>query len=686
MLKTQYSMSILPNIKAKIKYKRKRENMAKKKPIDYAELEKTLDEELGWSSISNDEKSAYNRFWDSAFDTPLDIQSPPCVDFVRTNVNPDIYAPPTFTEAHKTDKVYAPLFSKELMATYDADWNINSNFVSKIMQLIKCYSVFRKKIPAYVTALLNNVEKIYVTTKNMLQTFTITWNLNGQLKRDAKLICNRIKRYNPRANYLIFTFCKENINIYAAECHNDFETNITDKLEQHKSDRDVKNWVETIAICASHWVYRRDMNSMSDACSTRLMKMLKRHIDNNAEYVLNPAYMLMNWQDYESTKGAMDAMSNITEERLLMSIDADLCNLTFLFDGKTAIKTEKLAMKILKQGFMLESSCQEMYSSLARALSLCFIKPDNTLPNKNADPVSSPSEIFDYITTNVVSQDDAAKAAAMLCYHHANGHSRNMIMIGPTGCGKTEIWRTLSEKYPNIIIANGPMLTGEGWKGDYKLSTLFYEANSRHITNPIIVIDEFDKMLEPVSSSHDLGSIIQNELLKIMDGREGATITITADKKPPITFNSSDISVVLCGSFSRMVAIKEKHSSIGFGGSCKIGSNEPYKDYTIDDLIKYAYIRDEIAGRINNIVVLHKMTNSDFENILRHETASPVRQLEKQMGVKISINDSTVSQLANMAVETKLGCRPIKTILQKRLDDQIYDNPTQTSFDLSNVP
>lgn len=668
--------------------------MAKKKPIDYAELEKTLDEELGWGSISNDEKSAYNRFWDNAFDTPLDIQSPPRIDIIRSSTNPDTCISISLTDPHKNGKKVAPFFSKEVMAMYDADWDIDSDIVSKIMQRAKCLPIFKGKIPAYVTALLNNVEGMCVTTKDMLQTFAITWNLNGRLKYDTKSIYNRVKRYNSRANYLIFTLCEENINIYAAEHYNDFETNITDKLEHYMPGRkrssgscSIKKWAFTIACCASYFVYWRNMNAMSSTCSACLIKMLERHIANNTEYVLNPAYMITNEANYDAAKKATDAIEDIHEDRLVMSVGADLCNLMFLFDGETAIKTEKLVMKILKQGFMYEKSTRELCNSLEWAVTTrCFIKSDNVYPTKNADPVSSPSEIFDYITTNVVGQDEAAKAAAMLCYHHANGHSRNMLMIGPTGCGKTEIWRTLSETYPNIIIANGPMLTGEGWKGDYKLSTLFYEANSRHITNPIIVIDEFDKVLEPVSSSHDLGSIIQNELLKIMDSREGATITMKADKKPPITFNSSDISVVLCGSFSRMVAVKEKHESIGFGNSCKIGSNEPYKDYTIDDLIKYACIRDEIAGRINNIVVLRKMTNSDFENILRHETASPVRQLEKQMGVKISINDSTVSQLANMAVETKLGCRPIKTILQKRLDDQIYDNPTQTSFDLSNAP
>ena len=107
----------------------------------------------------------------------------------------------------------------------------------------------------------------------------------------------------------------------------------------------------------------------------------------------------------------------------------------------------------------------------------------------------------------------------MLMYHHLNGNSRNIVMAGATGCGKTEIWRTLSKKFNFIRIVNGPQLTCDGWKGSYHIKDIFTGETKETAECLVIVIDEADKLFEPSigSGGTDFGQKIQNELLKIMD-------------------------------------------------------------------------------------------------------------------------------------------------------------------------
>lgn len=122
----------------------------------------------------------------------------------------------------------------------------------------------------------------------------------------------------------------------------------------------------------------------------------------------------------------------------------------------------------------------------------------------------------------------------MLVYNHLQGHRRNMLVAGPTGCGKTEIWRTLQKKFSFIKIINGPQLSCDGWKGSYHVKDIFLEEKPQMREHMIVVVDEADKLFEPMvgSGGTDFSRSIQNEFLKLIDGDQ-VTFVNEDNRKDP---------------------------------------------------------------------------------------------------------------------------------------------------------
>lgn len=301
----------------------------------------------------------------------------------------------------------------------------------------------------------------------------------------------------------------------------------------------------------------------------------------------------------------------------------------------------------------------------------------------------TPSMLYDLISQSVVGQDAAKKAAAILAYNHMKGHGRNIVMAGPTGCGKTEIWRSLAAVFPCIKIVNGPSITAEGYKGGYKFSSIFMAEDPSVAEHMILVIDEADKMMEPQSNgTTDWTLLLQNELLKIMDHSENSSVTFMSDKPQDgraLTINTEHISVVLCGSFERMLKMKSlSESNMGFSEKSISRRNYEACDCTEDDLVEYANMRVELAGRVNQIVTLSSITADTALEILNHPTASPIHKLEKQFSVDIIISDDMRQKLAEIASSSKFGCRMIQSRILKCLDDKMFTQPSESKYDLSN--
>ena len=169
---------------------------------------------------------------------------------------------------------------------------------------------------------------------------------------------------------------------------------------------------------------------------------------------------------------------------------------------------------------------------------------------------------------------------------------------------------------------------------------------------------------------------------------EGATITCEAKNGHlPLTFDSSNVSFVFCGSFEHLLEekdIREETKSMGFN-AC-IEKKESYTLYshrfTPEDLVQYAGIRQEIAGRIHQIVQLYPLTKEDYSAILQHEEISPVRRLESQYGIRLRLGKNVREFLIENAMRTRLGVRYLSSQIQQMLDEQMFEDYSKTEYEL----
>lgn len=291
----------------------------------------------------------------------------------------------------------------------------------------------------------------------------------------------------------------------------------------------------------------------------------------------------------------------------------------------------------------------------------------------------SPREIYKWLEEHIYGQKEAVRAAAMLIFNHMHGRKRNVLFVGPTGCGKTEIWRACSTVFPNIRIIDSNVISQEGWSGSFKLSNIFDGMSQQDAEHSIIVFDEFDKLCEPKIGSggtnHSLG--LQNELLKPIEGGQVHLKKYDVD--------TSEISFVFCGSFERLMEMKtERTQAIGFGAGAKKEATHFMYENTIQpaDLVRYAGMRQEIAGRIQQIVQLSPMTAEDYRAILKDRHISPLRQLERQYEIKLHLDKCMEEKLAQEAEETRMGVRYLRSRIQQMLDEQMFQNYDQKEYTL----
>lgn len=302
--------------------------------------------------------------------------------------------------------------------------------------------------------------------------------------------------------------------------------------------------------------------------------------------------------------------------------------------------------------------------------------------------LSSPVKIYEYLDRRVYGQKEAKKAAAMLLWNHVNGRRQNVLFAGPTGCGKTEIFRQLAKLYPNIVIHNATSLTGTGWKGNTKVRNLFDGVDKDKMSHLIIVLDEADKMFEDADDRH-YSYIVQNELLKVLEGDMVHFDGNMSNNEPTLDIDTSNVSFVFLGSFDSMVRAKDvavnKSRTIGFGSSeSPRASFDGYRStFTQDDLVQYANVRSEIAGRIGTIVQLSGMTETDFYAILNSTGISPVDQLADYYGVRLKMSAKAKHKLAKEAAENRMGVRFIRSQLQRKLDDELFKDCSRKEYTIA---
>lgn len=297
-------------------------------------------------------------------------------------------------------------------------------------------------------------------------------------------------------------------------------------------------------------------------------------------------------------------------------------------------------------------------------------------PDPESLPGRSPKEIESWLHAQggIVGQDAAVRAASLIMYNHIEGRPSVSLFAGPTGSGKTAIWRALQRRYGSdcIVIHDASTLTAEGWKGGNKISAIFKSVTPERRSRIVLVLDEFDKLLEPQygASGTNYSDIMQNQFLRLLD-HDTLFFGDESGKGDSFSVDAAGVSVVLLGAFARLLEKQsERTCSIGFGGQSRQSCNYGNTEITVENLIEYG-MREEIAGRITRITCLNPLDVPTLMRIGRNEA----ERLERLMLREVSVENNTLMKLADTAMAKGLGARWLNSQIGIMLDNLIYETP-----------